>query len=313
MTAVIWTDVVQMVLYVFGALVSFFLILHLIPGGWAHAVAVGQAAHKFQVFDFRFELTPAFFRRTYSFWAGLIGGCFLNTASHGVEQLMVQRLLAARNERDSRRALLVSWVVVFFQFALFLTIGVLLFVYYKDAGLAAPAIPERTYPEFVWNHLPVGLAGLVMAAILAAAMSNLSAALNALASTSIMDFVKPMRPDYSEARLLRLARWATVVWGVVLCVVGLAARHWGRILEAGLSIASVLYGALLGVFLLGMLTRRAGEWSAIIGMVAGFVTTLLFRTHVAYTWYVLLGSLATFIVGYAASFVLPRRLEARTS
>jgi Na+/proline symporter len=99
----------------------------------------------------------------------------------------------------------------------------------------------------------------------------------------------------------------------VLCVVGLAARHWGRILEAGLSIASVLYGALLGVFLLGMLTRRAGEWSAIVGMAAGFVTTLLFRTHVAYTWYVLLGSLATFIVGYAASFVLPRRLDARAS
>jgi len=313
MTAVIWTDVVQMILYVSGALISFFLILHLIPGGWQHAMAVGQAAHKFQLFDFRFELTPAFFQRTYSFWAGLIGGCFLNTASHGVEQLMVQRLLAAKSERESRLALLVSWGVVFFQFALFLAIGVLLFVYYKDAGIATPAIPERTYPEFVWNHLPVGLAGLVMAAILAAAMSNLSAALNALASTSIMDFVKPMRPGYSEERLLRLARWATVAWGVVLCVVGLAARHWGRILEAGLSIASVLYGALLGVFLLGMLTRRPGEWSAIIGMAAGFLTTLLFRTHVAYTWYVLLGSLATFVVGYAASFVLPRRLDVRVS
>jgi len=313
MTAVIWTDVVQMILYVSGALISFFLILHLIPGGWPHAVAVGQAAHKFQLFDFRFELTPTFFRRTYSFWAGLIGGCFLNTASHGVEQLMVQRLLAAKSERESRLALLVSWGVVFFQFALFLAIGVLLFVYYKDAGIATPAIPERTYPEFVWNHLPVGLAGLVMAAILAAAMSNLSAALNALASTSIMDFVKPMRPSYSEERLLRLARWATVMWGVVLCIVGLAARHWGRILEAGLSIASVLYGALLGVFLLGMLTRRPGEWSAIIGMAAGFLTTLLFRTHVAYTWYVLLGSLATFVVGYAASFVLPRRLDVRVS
>jgi SSS family transporter len=313
MTAVIWTDVVQMILYVSGAVISFFLILHLIPGGWTHALAAGQAAHKFQLFDFRFELTPAFFRRTYSFWAGLIGGCFLNTASHGVEQLMVQRLLAAKNERESRRALLVSWVVVFFQFALFLAIGVLLFVYYKDAGIAAPAIPERTYPEFVWNHLPVGLAGLVMAAILAAAMSNLSAALNALASTSIMDFVKPMRPGYSEARLLRLARWATVVWGVTLCVVGLAARHWGRILEAGLSIASVLYGALLGVFLLGMLTRRPGEWSAIVGMAAGFIVTLLFRTHVAYTWYVLLGSLATFVVGYAASYALPRHLDTRAS
>jgi SSS family transporter len=309
MTAVIWTDVVQMFLYVGGALASFFLILHLIPGGWPHALELGRAAHKFQLFDFRFSFTPAFFRRTYSFWGGLLGGCFLTTASHGTEQLLVQRYLAAKNERDSRRALFASWLVVFFQFALFLAIGVLLFVYYHDTSQLPPAVPERTYPEFVWNHLPAGLAGLVIAAILAAAMSNLSAALNALASTTIMDFLKPLRPRYSESQLLRLARWATVFWGVVLFVVGLAARHWGRVLEAGLSIASVLYGALLGVFLLGVFTKRPGEWSAIVGMSAGFIVTLLLRTHVAYTWYVLIGSLATLTAGYAASFIVPRHLD----
>jgi solute:Na+ symporter, SSS family len=304
MTAVIWTDVVQMVLYVAGALVSFFLILQLIPGGWPEAVAMGQAAHKFQVFDFRFSWTPAFFHRTYSFWAGLLGGCFLTTASHGTEQLLVQRLLSARNERESRFALFASWAVIFFQFALFLLIGLLLYVYGAQTGRPAPAIPERTYPEFIWTHLPIGLAGLVMAAILAAAMSNLSAALNALASTTIMDFFRPLSPQHSETQYLRLARWATVLWGAILFGVGLAARHWGRVLEAGLSIASVLYGALLGVFLLGVLTRRPGEWSAIAGMSAGFVATLALRTRVAYTWYVLIGSAATFLVGYAASLVL---------
>jgi SSS family transporter len=309
MTAVIWTDVVQMVLYVGGALASFFLILQLIPGGWAHAVALGSAAHKFQLFDFRFSFSAAFFQRTYSFWGGLLGGCFLTTASHGTEQLLVQRYLAARSERDSRLALFGSWVVVFFQFALFLTIGVLLFAYYHDTGTPPPAIPERSYPEFVWNHLPPGLAGLVIAAILAAAMSNLSAALNALASTTILDFLKPLRPAYTESRLLRLARWATVFWGAVLFVIGLAARHWGSVLEAGLAIASVLYGALLGVFLLGVLTKRPGEISAMIGMSAGFLATLLLRSHVAYTWYVLIGSLATLAVGYGASFVLPRSLD----
>jgi SSS family solute:Na+ symporter len=309
MTAVIWTDVVQMILYVGGALASFFLILQLIPGGWAHAVALGSAAHKFQFFDFRFSFSAAFFQRTYSFWSGLLGGCFLTTASHGTEQLLVQRYLAARSERDSRLALFGSWLVVFFQFALFLMIGVLLFVYYHDTGMPAPAIPERSYPEFVWNHLPAGLAGLVIAAILAAAMSNLSAALNALASTTILDFLKPLRPAYTESRLLRLARWATVFWGAVLFVIGLAARHWGSVLEAGLAIASVLYGALLGVFLLGVLTKRPGEISAMIGMSAGFLATLLLRSHVAYTWYVLIGSLATLAVGYGASFVLPRGLD----
>ncbi|MBV9083853.1 MAG: sodium transporter, partial [Acidobacteriaceae bacterium] len=306
MTAVIWTDVVQMFLYIGGALISFFLMLHLISGGWAHVLAAGGAAHKFQIFDFRFSWTAAFFQRTYSFWAGLLGGCFLTMASHGTEQLLVQRLLSAKNQRDSRFALLSSWVVIFFQFALFLFIGVLLFVYDKDTGQTAPAVPERTYPEFIWTHLPVGVAGLVMAAILAAAMSNLSAALNALASTTVMDFVRPLRPKHSENQYLRLARYATVVWGVVLFAIGLAARHWGRVLEAGLSIASVLYGALLGVFLLGVLTRRPGQKAAIAGMTAGFIATLWLRREVAFTWYVLVGSIATFAVGWLAGFVFTR-------
>ena len=302
MTAVIWTDVIQMFLYVSGALLSFFVMLHLIPGGWPHVTAVAHAAGKFQLFDFRISLAPAFFQRTYSFWAGLLGGCFLTMASHGTEQLLVQRLLAARSERDSRLALFSSWIVVFFQFALFLLIGVLLFVYHRDFSMAAPKTPERIYPQFIWDYLPVGIRGLVIAAILAAAMSNLSAALNALSSTTIMDFFRPLRPGHSEAFYLKLARSATIGWGVILFCVGLIARHWGSVLEAGLSIASVLYGALLGVFLLGVLTRRPGEWSAIVGMCAGFAATLTFRTHVAYTWYVLIGSIATFAVGYATSF-----------
>jgi solute:Na+ symporter, SSS family len=310
MTAVIWTDVVQMILYVGGALISFFLMLQLIPGGWPHVLAIAGPAGKFRVFDFRFSFSAAFFQRNYSFWAGLLGGCFLTTASHGTEQLLVQRLLAAKNERESRLALFSSWVVIFFQFALFLVIGVLLYVHYYDNARPAPSVPERSYPEFVWNHLPAGLAGLVIAAILAAAMSNLGAALNALASTSIMDFLKPLRPNYSESHYMRLARWATVVWGLILFAVGLVARHWGRVLEAGLSIASILYGALLGVFLLGVLTKRPGEWSAIIGMSAGFAATLLFRGHVAYTWYVVIGSIATFAVGYGASLIVRERTHA---
>jgi SSS family solute:Na+ symporter len=306
MTAVIWTDVVQMFLYVGGAIASFFLMLHLIPGGWPHVVALAAPAHKFQVFDFRFSWTPAFFHRTYSFWGGLLGGCFLTTASHGTEQLLVQRLLAARNQQESRRALFASWLVVMFQFTLFLTIGLLLFTIYHDTGRKLPAVMDKIYPDFIWHYLPTGLAGLVIAAILAAAMSNLSAALNALASTTIMDFVKPLRPSFTEVRLLHLAKWATVVWGAILFSVGLLARHWGSVLEAGLSIASVLYGALLGVFLLGVLTKRPGEWAAITGMTSGLIATVLLRPYVAYTWYVITGSLVTFTVGYLASLVLPR-------
>jgi SSS family transporter len=304
MTAVIWTDVVQMVLYMGGAIISFFAILHLIPGGWTHVVAVADITHKFRLFDFGFSLTPAFFRQTYSFWGGLLGGCFLTMASHGTEQLLVQRLLSAKNERESRLALFSSWLVIFFQFGLFLTIGVMLYVHAHDAASARPAVLDKIYPEFLWNHLPHGLSGLLVAAILAAAMSNLSAALNALASTSVMDFLRPLRPGLPEEYYLRMARYSTVVWGLVLFGVGLLARHWGSVMEAGLSIASVLYGALLGVFLLGVLTRRPGQWSAIIGMAAGFAVTLILRTRVAYTWYLLLGSSATFAVGYLASFIV---------
>ncbi len=311
MTAVIWTDVVQMFLYIAGAILSFVVILNSIPGGWQQVVAVASEAGKFQVFDFVIGPAGEFFSRTYTFWAGIIGGCFLTTASHGTEQLMVQRLLAARNESDSRKALLGSWVVIFFQFLLFLVIGVILFVYYRNASLAPPEPLDRIYPDFVWNHLPAGVAGVVTAAILAAAMSNLSAALNSLASTTIVDFYLPLRsrrgrPRGTDRELLALGRAATVFWGLLLVGIGLLARRWGSVLEAGLSVASVLYGSLLGVFLLGVLVRRVRQNAAMTGMLAGFLVMMYvkFATPIAWTWYVVIGTSATFAVGWAASFLL---------
>jgi Na+/proline symporter len=170
---------------------------------------------------------------------------------------------------------------------------------------------DRIYPEFVWNHLPVGVAGLVTAAILAAAMSNLSAALNSLASTTIMDFYRPFerlsgRRQLSDGELLQLGRAATILWGLALVGIGLLARQWGSVLEAGLSVASVLYGSLLGVFLLGMLALRVQEKAAMCGMLAGFLVMVYVKlgTTIAWTWYVVIGATATFLVGYLASAVL---------
>src|SRR6185369_10015014 len=295
MTAVIWTDVVQMGLYVAGALLSLGLLLREIPGGWGHVVAVVEPLGKLQVFDFRLAAPAEFFTRTYSFWAGIIGGCFLTTASHGTEQLLVQRLLAAKNQRASRAALLSSWVVIFVQFTLFLIIGVCLFTLYRDNGWTAPAVTDSIYPRFIWDHLPAGLSGLLIAAILAAAMSNLSAALNSLASTTVMDFLRPLSKaseSRDDATWLKRARLATVGWGVVLAGIALLARNWGSVLQAGLSIASIIYGSLLGVFLLGLLTRRVGEIAAMCGMVAGLAVMLYvrFATPIAFTWYVLIGT-----------------------
>jgi SSS family solute:Na+ symporter len=303
MTAVIWTDVVQMTLYVAGAVLSFFVILGKIPGGWEHVVAVAGPLGKFTIFDFRFAPTMEFFSRTYTFWAGVAGGCFLTTASHGTDQLMVQRLLSARDERQSRTALLASWGVICVQFTLFLLIGVLLFVYYGDQHLAKPQQMDRIYPEFVWNNLPVGVAGLIIAAILAAAMANISAALNSLASTTVVDFIRARSAQLSESRALRIARLATVGWGLVLLSIAIAARHSRSVLEAGLTIGSIPSGALLGVFLLGVLTKKPREYAAMAGVVAGLAVVLFvnLRTHIAWTWYVLIGTTVTFGVALAAS------------
>jgi len=313
MKAVIWTDVVQMFLYVLGALVSLFVILQHVPGGWAQLLAEAPAG-KFRVFHFGFALTPEFFSQPYTFWAGLIGGCFLTTASHGTEQLMVQRLLAARDQRQSRTALLASWVVIAFQFGLFLLIGVILSVLYNRAHLSPPQPLDSLYPRFVWQHLPTGVAGLVVAAILAAALSHLSAALNSLASTTVVDFVQPLRrgaaagPD-SEKRQLALARAATLAWGGVLLVIGAVARHWGPVLETGLSIASIAYGGLLGVFLLGVLPHRVSGSAAAAGMAAGIaaVVAVKLATHVAWTWYVAIGTAVTVACALLASLFLQER------
>jgi SSS family solute:Na+ symporter len=305
LAAVIWTDVVQTFIYIGGTLVGLVTILHLIPGGWDSAHALATNLHKFQVFDVPFAAHWPYlnFTKPYTLWAGVIGGAFFTTASHGTDQLIVQRLLAARNLRQSVLALLSSGIAILFQFGLFLFVGVLLFAYYRvPSGTFGRA--DRIYPTFIVSRLPHGIAGLLIAAILAAAMSNLSAALNSLSSSSMMDFYFRFRPAAIEAKRLRLARLATVAWALVLFGLAVLALHRvGRVVEVGLQIAMVAYGALLGVFLLGVLTKRAHQNGAILGMISGLATELyLWKwSAVAFTWWVPIGTCVTFLVGYAAS------------
>ncbi len=300
--AAIWTDVMQQTVYVAGTIIGLVTILHLVPGGWATVREVAGQAGKFRVMDFTLDWTTK-----YTLWSGVIGGAFLTTASHGTDQLIVQRLLAARSEWQAKIALLSSGVVVLFQFSLFLMIGAMLFVFYR---IFPPAVAftrsDRIFPVFIVDHMPHGVSGLLIAAILAAAMSNLSAALNSLSSTSIVDFYMRLRPLSSEIRRIWVSRAAMVAWALVLFGLALVARHGGRVIEVGLTIAAVAYGGMLGVFLLGVLTRRASERGAMLGMICGLALNLylwLF-TGVAFTWYVVLGSVTTFAVGYAASFAM---------
>jgi SSS family solute:Na+ symporter len=305
MRAVIWTDVIQFGMYLTGSVAAFFLLLHKIPGGWPSVTqAAAVAGGKLTVFDFTFSLT-----RSYTFWSGLLGGTFLTMASHGTDQTMVQRLLSARNERDSKKALLASGAIVFVQFALFLVLGVMLFVYMQHASLPVPGGDvDRIFPEFIVRDMPVGLAGLVLASIFAIAMSNASGSLNSLASSSIMDFGPKggANPESATASLGR-SRRLTLVWGVVLGLLGLI--PWGPVLVAGLSIASITYGGLLGVFLLGTWNRRADERGALIGFATGIAVMIAVKcfTPLAWTWYVLVGTIVTFAVGSVASLTTNQR------
>jgi len=308
MRAVIWTDVLQFALYITGSLAAFFVLLHKIPGGWPEVARVAAAAgDKFRVFDFGFSLT-----RSYTFWSGVLGGTFLTMASHGTDQTMVQRLLAARNERDSKIALLASGAIIFAQFALFLVLGVMLFAYARRFPLLPPGgDPDRIFPVFIVHGLPAGLAGLALASIFAVAMSNASGSLNSLASSTILDLGKNPAPNAlnsAPADALARSRKITLVWGVVLGALGLV--RWGPVLVAGLTIASVTYGALLGVFLLGAWNRRANETGALAGFAAGLVAVLAIKvfTPIAWTWYVLAGAAITFLVGSLASIPQPKRM-----
>jgi SSS family solute:Na+ symporter len=300
LAAVIWTDVVQTGIYVIGTLLGIATIVHYVPGGWAHIHQIAAASGKLRVFDFTLS-----FCKPYTFWAGLIGGAFLTTASHGTDQLIVQRLLAARGEKQSVTALLSSGAAILFQFGLFLLLGIMLFAYYMLPS-AHFGKADRIYPTFIVTRMPHGISGLLIAAILAAAMSNLSAALNSLSSSTIMDFFVRLRPQADERARMMLSRLSTLVWALILFGLAvLCLQRVTRVVEVGLQIASVAYGALLGVFLLGVLTRRATENAAAVGMLCGLVIEVyLWKfTQVPWTWWVAIGTLITFAVGYALSLV----------
>ena len=308
MAAVVWTDVLQMILYLGGTLVALALILSHLPGGWSEVMSLAQSnGDKLSLFDFHFN-----FQAPYLFWAGLIGGIFLSSASHGTDQLIVQRLLAARTERESKMALIMSGVIVLLQFALFLVVGVALFAYFDHFPPSTEfGRPDQVFPYFVVHHLPTGLVGLMIAAMLATAMSTSSAALNSLASSSIHDFYRAfIRPDADEKHYLRMSRLVTLGWGGVIIGVALGAQYFERsVLELALSVASVPYGSLLGIFLLGVLSKTASARSTFIGALAGLValSTVIIFTSVAWTWYTAIGATTTFLCGMALS-----RWEARS-
>jgi SSS family transporter len=315
MRAVVWTDVVQTAVYVGGGVAAIILLGRGVDGGWSSIFQTASEAGKLKLID-----TYVGFDRAQTLFAGLIGGAFLSMASHGADQLIVQRLLASSSLKDARKALIGSGIAVILQFALFLIIGIGLYAYYGGKSFA---VPDSIFPTFVVEVMPPGLTGLVVAAILAASMSTLSGSINSLAASTVHDIWLPLTGgDRDEKKTFRAARIFSLVWGVGLLVAALLYKQQGTpVVIVALSIASFTYGALLGGFFLGMLWRRAIQRDAILGMgVAIFVMSfivfarpllpvfpsmsgiLIPFSKIAWPWYVLIGTTITMLVGMISSF-----------
>ena len=301
-SAVIWTDVVQMFIYVGGALLVFFGLLQLIPGGWSEVTRT--ASSHFTVFDFSTD--P---KRVYTIWAGVLGGVALTLATHGTDQFLVQRLLSARSARHASTGLVLSGLIVFAQFVLFLVIGAMLYTYYQHTPLPRPlGRTDEVLPLFVVTSLPHGISGFIVAAIVAAALSP---SINSLAATTVNDFyVKYFRPDADEPTLMRVSRNATVAWGIAQIGVALGAQFVTRsVLDAGLGVLSLAAGPVLGAFLVGVLSKRTGPRGMLTGMIIGIVIVawVWWTGATAWTWYAFLGASVTALSALAASPILDRK------
>lgn len=304
--AVVWTDMVQLAVYLGGAVVALWLILDRLPGGWGEMTARAGAAGKLRVFDLGLDWSEP-----YGLWAGLIGGVFITLGSHGVDQMMVQRYLCARGLRDARRALTLGGFVVVAQFALFLVIGIGLWAFYQAFPPAVPFDrPDRVFARFILEEMPVGLLGVLLGAVFAAAMSTLSSSLNSCATAAANDLWRPLAgAAASDETELRVTRLLTAVFGGVQIAVGIGSQ-WldGTVVASVLGVAAFTTGIVLGVFFLGMYAPRVGQRAALAGLVVGLglMTWIFFATSLAWPWYALVGSAATWAAGVAASFVWPR-------
>lgn len=315
MRAVVWTDVVQTGVYLVGGLAAMWLIGKGVNGGWDAILSGASAAGKLQVVD-----TYTGIDRPHTLWAGLIGGAFLSMASHGADQLIVQRLLASGSLSDARKSLIGSGVIVLAQFGMFLLIGVGLHAYYAGETFARP---DAIFPRFIVEVMPPGLTGLVIAAILAAAMSTVSGALNSLAAATLHDLYLPITGKRADdPGVLTISKRFTLVWAAILIGGAMLYRNEGTpVVTIALSIASFTYGGLLGAFFLAMLVPRAIQRDAITGMTVGIATmsvvvfakalsgwfpalapSLAPAARIAWPWFVLIGTSLTFVTGMLSSY-----------
>ncbi|MGB2870104.1 MAG: sodium:solute symporter [Bacteroidota bacterium] len=305
--AVVAMDVVQMFIYLGGAAASMFLILHRLPNGWTDVVqfATANGADKFQIFNPSWGTGfMDFLSSPYTLVGGLLGGTFLTMASHGTDQLLVQRLLGCKTKWDSQRALMLDASLIVLQFAFFLVLGLCLFAFYggvpfQQLGLSSS---DEIFPKFIVENLPTGIAGLVVAGVLASAMGTLSSSISSLASSTFLDLFKmtDLGRSLDHVREIRWSKVFTLFWGIML--IGgamLFTDTRNPVVELGLKIASFTYGGLLGTFFLGLLFKKTIQMDAYIGFVAGLSAMVAVLTYstIDFTWHTFIGCAVTILVG----------------
>ena len=308
--SVIWNDSIQFIIYMLGAGAAFTIIIMNIPDGLPALMQFANENDKFHLFDFDFSLT----KPTMTFWSGLVGGAFLTAATHGTDQLMVQRYLSARNQRDASLSLAFSGVIVFLQFAVFLLIGIALAAFFTKTPGPNPLASgkgDQLFAFFIVNYMPIGLAGLTLAAVFAAAMSTLSSSLNSSATAFINDIWLPMRKtELSQPEQLRAGRVATAVFGVIqvtiATLVGIIGTTESTVFNV-LKIAGFATGPVLGLFLLAVAAPRVKQTAALMGFVVGVVglSAVAIGTDLYWPWYAAVGSLMTWLAGWLIQMVWP--------
>lgn len=311
--AVIWTDVIQMFVYTGGAIASMIVIYNLLPNGWDDVTAFANPGDKFQIFNLKMsDSFTSFFTGGYGLIGGLVGGAFLAMASHGTDQMIVQRLLTCKDKISSQKAVIMSGVIVTIQFAIFLIVGLMLYALYegvefKDLVMNGQHLTksDEIFPMFIVQSLPVGLAGIVVAGLLSASMSTLSSTFNSLASTTILDLFKGKNFIKTEKDELKYSKLATIFWAIVIMGTGLLFQsETNPAVDFALKIQSLIYGGLLGVFLLGIMSVRAQLKDAVISYTFAIVIlSLLFvlpkfgvMPAITLTWFTFFGVVITFVV-----------------
>jgi solute:Na+ symporter, SSS family len=316
MKSVVWNDCIQLLVYTLGGLAALLVIIQRLPEGFTQIQQFGMEHHKFQMLDMALD-----FKIPLTLWGGIIGGIFLTLGTHGTDQMMVQRFLSARSQREAGRAVILSGLIVFAQFALFLYLGIALATYYDHFPPdVAFTKSDRVFATFIVKDMPVGvgLVGLLLAAVFSAAMSTLSSSLNSSASSATNDIFLPLRQKNppTDKQLLRVSKLLTILFGCVQMVLASVASSWQQsVVDNALSIAGFSAGLLLGVFLLALFVPRAGQASALLGLLAGVAGLLYTRlyTETAWTWYALIGAATTFATGCFVAIFAGRTLTPNPS